>query len=53
MFVVDSLYCDVNSASPNLFILKASFIIIIFCLFTILIQTLHHLFFFNCKFSFA
>lgn len=30
MFVVDSLYCDVNSASAKSFILKAGFIIIIF-----------------------
>ena len=29
MFVVDSLYCDVNSASAKSFILKAGFIIII------------------------
>ena len=28
MFVVDSLYCDVNSASAKSFILKAGFIII-------------------------
>ena len=30
MFVVDSLYCDVNSTSAKSFILKAGFIIIIF-----------------------
>ena len=30
MFVVDSLYCDVNSASAKSFILKAGFLIIIF-----------------------
>lgn len=30
MFVVDSLYCDVNSVSAKSFILKAGFIIIIF-----------------------
>ena len=30
MFVVDSLYCDVNSASAKSFILKAGFIVIIF-----------------------
>lgn len=50
MFVVDSLYCDVNSASAKSFILKAGFIIIIFCLLTILIQKLHHMFFLNVNF---
>ena len=45
MFVVDSLYCDVNSASAKSFILKAGFIIIIFLSLTILIQKLHHMFF--------
>lgn len=29
MFVVESLYCDVNSASAKSFILKAGFFIII------------------------
>lgn len=32
MFVVDSLYCDVNSASAKSFILKTGFIFIILCL---------------------
>lgn len=51
MFVVDSLYCDVNSASAKSFILKTGFIIIIiFCLLTILIQKLHHMFFLNVNF---
>lgn len=50
MFVVDSLYCDVNSASAKSFILKAGFIIIFFCLLTILIQKLHHMFFLKVNF---
>ena len=50
MFVVDSLYCDVNSASAKSFILKAAFIIIFFCLLTILIQKLHHMFFLKVNF---
>ena len=50
MFVVDSLYCDVNSASAKSFILKTGFIIIIFCLLTILIKKLHHMFFLNVNF---
>ena len=50
MFVVDSLYCDVNSASAKSFILKTGFIFIIFCLLTILIQKLHHMFFLNVNF---
>ena len=50
MFVVDSLYCDVNSASAKSFILKAGFVIIIFCLLTILIQKLHHMFFLKVNF---
>ena len=52
MFVVDSLYCDVNSASAKSFILKAGFFIIIFffCLLTILIQKLHHMFFLKVNF---
>lgn len=48
--MVDSLYCDVNSASGKSFILKAAFNIIIFCFLTILKQRLQHMFFLKVNF---